>query len=88
MFNTGERSEPEKFDYKKVKTTFEPPLQPINPQHLTPPLTNLRGDVQTMPLLPMLEKEAQAQFYRDKNMWRNVARDRVLLNDFNNSGVT
>ena len=32
-----------------------------------------------MPLLPMLEKEACAQFYGDKNMWRNAARDRVLL---------
>ena len=40
------------------------------------------------PLLPMLEREACAQFYRDKNMWRNAARDRVLLNHFNNSGVT
>ena len=25
VFNTGEPSEPEKFDYKKVKTTFGPP---------------------------------------------------------------
>ena len=41
-----------------------------------------------MPLLPMLEKEAPAQFYRDKNMWRNAARDRVLLNDFNIFEVT
>ena len=42
VFNTGERSEPEKFDYKKVKTTFGPPLLQINPPHWTPPLTNLR----------------------------------------------
>ena len=34
--------------------------------------------------LPMLKREACAQFYRDKN----VARDRVLLNNFNNSGAT
>ena len=45
VFNTGERSEPEKFDYKyiKVKTTFVPPLIPIKPPHWTPPLTNLSG---------------------------------------------
>ena len=43
VFNTGERSEPEKFDYKKVKTTFGPPLLPIKPPHWTPPLTNLMG---------------------------------------------
>ena len=43
VFNTGERSEPEKFEYKKVKTTFGPPLLPIKPPHWTPPLTNLRG---------------------------------------------
>ena len=54
-----------KFDYKKVKTTFGPPLLPIKPPHWNPPLTNLRG-FQTVPLLPMLEKEARAQFYRDK----------------------
>ena len=42
VFNTGERSEPEKFDYKKVKTTFGPPLLPIKPPHGTPSLTNLR----------------------------------------------
>ena len=41
----------------------------------------------TMPLLPMLEKEACAQFYWDNNIWRNAARDRVLLNDFNNTAV-
>ena len=44
VFNTGERSEPEKFDYhKKVKPTFGPPLLPIKPPHWTPPLTNLSG---------------------------------------------
>ena len=31
VFNTGEQSEPEKFDYKKVKTTFGPP----SPTHQT-----------------------------------------------------
>ena len=88
-FNTGERSEPEKFDYKKIiKTNFGPPLLPIKPPHWTPPLTNHRGCVQTTPLLPMLEREACAHFYRDRNMWRNAARDRVLLNHFNNYGVT
>ena len=73
-----------KIDYKKVKTTFGPPLLPIKLPHWTPPLTNLRGGggggvVQTTLLLPMLEKEDRAQFYRDKNMWRNAAKDRVLL---------
>ena len=68
-----------KFDYKKVKTTFGSPLIPIKHQHWTPPLTNLKGGgFQTMPLLPMLKKEARAQFYRDKNMWRNAAREKVL----------
>ena len=43
VFYTGERSEPEKFDYKKVKTTFGPLLLPIKPPHWTPPMTNLRG---------------------------------------------
>ena len=43
VFNTGERCEPEKFDYKKVKTTFGPPLLPIEPPHWIPPLTNLMG---------------------------------------------
>ena len=33
VFNNGERSEPEKFDFKKVKTTFGPPLLPIKPPH-------------------------------------------------------
>ena len=32
-----------KIDYKKVKTTFGPPLLPIKPPHWTPPLTNLKG---------------------------------------------
>ena len=41
MFNTGERSEPEKIDYKKVKTTFGPLLLPIKPPHWTLHLTNL-----------------------------------------------
>ena len=87
VFNTGERSEPEKFDYKKEKTTFGPLLLPIKPPHWTPPLTNLRR-CPNHPLLPMLEREDCAKFYRDKNMWRNAARDRVLLNHFKNSGVT
>ena len=43
VFNTAERIEPEKFDYKKVKTTFVPPILPIKPPSWTPPLTNLRG---------------------------------------------
>ena len=55
---------------------------------LDPTSDKSQGVVQTMPLLPMLEKEARAQFYRDKYIWRNAARDRVLLNHFNNSGVT
>ena len=37
MYNTGERSEPEK------KSTFDPPLLPIKYQHKTPPLINLMG---------------------------------------------
>ena len=44
MYNTGERSEPEK---KKIKTTFGPPLLPIKYPHKTPPLTNLRGGGRT-----------------------------------------
>ena len=87
VFNTGERSEPEKIDYEKVKTAFGPPLLPIKPPYWTPPLTNLRG-CPDHPLLPMLKREACAQFYRNKNMSMNAARDRVLLNHFNNSGVT
>ena len=55
---------------------------------LDPTSDKSQGGVQTMPLLPMLEKEARAQFYRDKHMWRNVSMDRVLFNHFNNSGVT
>ena len=35
----------------------------------------------------MLEKEGHAQFYREK-ICGGVARDRVLLNNFKNSGVT
>ena len=89
VFNTGERSEPEKIDYKKAKNNLWTP----SPTHQTSKLDptcdiSQGGGVQTMPLLPMLEKEASAQFYRDKNVWRNAARDRVLLNHFNNSGVT
>ena len=38
MYNTGERSEPEK---KSLKKTFGPPLLPIKYPHKTPPLTNL-----------------------------------------------
>ena len=40
MYNTGERSEPEK---KRLKITFRPPLLPIKYPQKTPPLTNLRG---------------------------------------------
>ena len=47
--NTGEWSEPEKFDYKTVKTAFGPPLLPIKPPYWTPPLTNLRGVSKTTP---------------------------------------
>ena len=43
VLSTGERSEPEKFDYKKVKTTFGTSLLPIKPPHWTPPMANLRG---------------------------------------------
>ena len=43
MYNTGERSEPEKNHKNKIKTTFEPPLLPIKYPHKTPPLINLRG---------------------------------------------
>ena len=67
VLNTGERSEPKKFDYKKVKTNFGPVLLPIKPLHRTPPLTNLRAGGPDP--LPMLQMEACAQFYRDKNMW-------------------
>ena len=93
VFNIGERSEPEKFDYKKVKTTFGPPEAWVlwthqSNLHNGPRLWQISGWCPDHPLLPMLEKEAHAQFYRDKNMWRNAARDRVLLNHFNNSGVT
>ena len=87
VFNTGERSELEKFDYKKYKQPLNPLSYPSN-LHTGPHLWQISGGIKTMPLLPMLEKEACAQFYRDKNMWRNVARNRVLLNHFNNSGVT
>ena len=75
VFNTGERK---KLIIKKVKTKDGPPLLPINliqTSTLDPTSDKSQGgDVQTMPLLPMLKKEARAQFYRDKNMWRNVAR--------------
>ena len=43
MYDTGERSEPEKIIKIRKKTTFGPPLLPIKPPHKTPPLTNLRG---------------------------------------------
>ena len=43
LYNTGERSEPEKIVNNKLKTTFGPPLLLIKPLHKTPPLTNLRG---------------------------------------------
>ena len=43
MYDTGERSEPEKNYQNKIKTTFGPPILPIKPPHKTPPLTNLRG---------------------------------------------
>ena len=45
LYNTGERSEPEKKDNNKLKTTFGPPLLHvlIKPLHKTPPLTNIRG---------------------------------------------
>ena len=74
---------------KKWKQPLDHLSYPSN-LHTGPHLWQISGGggVQTMPLLPMLEKEVHAQFYRDKNMWRNAARDRVLLNDYNNSGVT
>ena len=72
---------------KKSKQPLDPLSYPSN-LHTGPHLWQISGGVQTMPFLPMLEKEARAQFYRDKNMWRNAARDRVLLNDFHNSGVS
>ena len=50
-----------------TKTNFGPVLLPIKPLHWTPPLTNLRGGEDPDPL-PMLQMEAHAQFYRDKNM--------------------
>ena len=43
MYNTGERSKPEKNYNKKRKTTFGSPLLPIKHPCKTPPLTNLRG---------------------------------------------
>ena len=84
VFNTGERREPEKFDYKKSKNNLWTPSPTHQTSTLDPTSDKSQGGVQTMPLLPMLEKEARAQFYRDKNMWRDAARDRVLLNHFNN----
>ena len=42
LYNTGERSEPEKNVNNKLKTTFGPPLL-LKPLHKTRPLTNLRG---------------------------------------------
>ena len=87
VFNTGERSEPEKNGLWKSKNN----LWTHSPTHQTstldPTSDKSQGGVQTMPLLHMLEKEARAQIYRDKNMWRNAARDRILFNHFNNSGV-
>ena len=43
MYNTVERSEPEKNYNNKIKITFGPPLLPSKHPHKTPPLTNLRG---------------------------------------------
>ena len=43
IYNTGERSEPEKNYKNKIKTTFGTPLLPIKYPHKSPPLTNLRG---------------------------------------------
>ena len=43
IYNTGERSEPEKNYNNKIKTTIGPPLLRLKHPHKTPPLTNLRG---------------------------------------------
>ena len=90
VFNTGERSEPENFWLQKSKINLWTPYPTHQTSTMDPTSDKSHGGggVQTMSLLPMLEKEAHAQFYGDKNMWRNAARDRVLLNDFHNSGVT
>ena len=64
VFNTGERSV--KMIIKKLKN-----LWTHSPTHQTSTLDltsdKSQGGVQTMPLLHMLEKEARAQIYRDKN---------------------
>ena len=72
------------------KTPERNPLSYPSNLHTGPHLWQISGRCpdHPPPLLSMLAREACAQFYRDKNMWRNAARDRVLLNHFNNSGVT
>ena len=59
LYNTGERSEPEKNYKNKIKTTFGTPLLPIKYPHKTPPLTNLRGgpDPRSPPLDPRMTNE-------------------------------
>ena len=73
---------------QKSKNNLWTPSPTHQTSTLDPTSDKSKGGVKTMSLLPMLEKESRAQFYRDKNMWRNFARDRVLINHFNNSGVT
>ena len=55
LYNTGERSEPEKNYNIKIKTTFGPPLLPIKHPCKTPPLTNLRGGGGPDPRFPPLD---------------------------------
>ena len=52
--------------YNKIKTTFGPPLLPINHLHKTPPLTNLRGGVRT-PGPPPLDPRMYEKGKRDSS---------------------
>ena len=61
MFNTGERSEPENFYYKKVCPS--PAHQTFT---LDPTSEKSKGGRGVPDPLPMLEREARAQFYKEK----------------------
>ena len=61
MYNTGERSEPEKKNNNKIKITFGPPLLPRKRQHKTPPLTNFGGGG-SGPLPPPLPLDQRMKF--------------------------
>ena len=55
MYNTGERSEPEKNYKNMIKTTFNPPLLPIKYPHKTPPLEKSQGGGGPDPRSPPLD---------------------------------